>query len=151
MIRLFAALAIAAAPIAVFAQDAAPAEAAAPKIEIDPTAVPNATSPQANLLTGLYATLATIEICAVEVDATVRDGMVIDQRRLERALSMDEAAGDAAYAEIKADVETTSPDCTAGSADLASVDAVTSIYAQQASATPAATAPAAAPAETPAQ
>ncbi len=128
MIRSFAALAVLALALgAAVAQEAAPATA--PEIVIDPAATIDTTPKQANMLTGFYATQAVIELCALQIEPGIAEGMAADRARLEIALSMDAAAATSAYAQVKADVEKTQPDCADGSADRAGVDAVTAIYA----------------------
>jgi hypothetical protein len=128
MIRPFAALAVLALISgAAAAQEAAPA--AAPDIVVDPAATINTTPKQANMLTGFYATQAVIELCSVAIEPNIAEGMAADRARLETALSMDAAASAAAYAQVKADVEKTQPDCADGSPDRIGVDAVTAIYA----------------------
>jgi hypothetical protein len=128
MIRPLAALAVLALTLgASVAQDSAPA--AAPEIVVDPAASLNTTPKQANMLTGFYATLAVIEICAVSIEPDITAGMDADRQRLETALGMDAATAASAFAQVKADVEKTAPDCTEGSADRQGVDAVTAIYA----------------------
>lgn len=162
MIRPLTALAVLALTLgASVAQEVAPP--ANPDIVIDPTASLNTTPKQANMLTGFYATLAVIEICAVTIEPDIATGMDADRKRLETALGMDPAMVATAYDQVKADVEKTSPDCAEGSPDRLSVDAVTAIYATlPAPATPApapapaavappAPAPAPATTETPAQ
>ena len=141
MIRPLAALAVLALTLgASVAQEAAPA--AAPEIVVDPAASLNTTPKQANMLTGFYATLAVIEICAITIEPDITAGMEADRQRLETALGMDAATAASAFAQVKADVEKTAPDCTEGSADRQGVDAVTAIYANLPS-PPAAPAPAA--------
>ena len=110
----------------------APAPDAATSVVIDPAADVSKAPKQNNLLTGFYATQAVIEICALPIDEAVKTGMAGDLRRLEASVGLDEASGATAYAKVKADVEKTKPDCTEGSADRASVDAVTAIYAEAA-------------------
>lgn len=128
MIRPLAALAVLALISgAAVAQEAAPTTA--PEIVIDPAASLNTTPKQANMLTGFYATQAVIELCSVSIEPNIAEGMAADRARLETALSMDATAAAAAYAQVKADVEKTQPDCAEGSADRAGVDAVTAIYA----------------------
>ena len=148
MIRIpttLALLALSLVPAA--AQEAAPTptQPAAADIAIDPAA--NVAQPkQADLLTGLYATRAVIEICSVAVEPAVTDAMAADEERLAAALRLDAAASEEGYATVKASVERTAPDCAEGSADRAGVDAVTSIYATEVArgpAAPAAAAPAA--------
>ena len=149
MIRPLAVFAILALGLgAATAQEATPAQPAAPEIVVDPAASLNTSSKQANMLTGFYATQAVIELCAITIEPGIAEGMAADRLRLETALGLDVAKAAEAYGKIKADVETTSPDCAEGSADRAGVEAVTAIYA----ATPGAAAtPAAEPATTPAQ
>lgn len=148
MIRTFAALTLLALGTAsLAAQEAAPAAPAAPSapanIVVDPLAPIDNTPKNANLLTGLYATKAVIELCSVTVDPAVLTRMTADQRRFESGMGMDEAAGDNAYAGIKADVERTTPDCADGSTDRQSVDAVVALYANQNAAAAPASPPAA--------
>lgn len=135
----------------VVAQEAAPATPpAAPAVVIDPAAQLNTSPKQVNMLTGFYATQAVIELCSLPIEADIAAGMAADRTRLETSLSMDAPTAEAAYAKVKADVEKTVPDCTDGSPDRISVDAVTAIYnAQAAAAGPGTDAPAAstAPAE----
>lgn len=145
MIRPLATLVFLAAGLAaVSAQEIAPAAPASPAapaasdITINPAAPIDATPKQANLLTGMYATKAVIEICAVTLEAGVTNGMAVDQKRLETSLGMDAPTAEKAYAQVKADVEKTTPDCADGSPDRIGVDAVTNIYKASASA-PAAT------------
>ena len=146
MIRSLAVLAFVAAGLgSVAAQEIAPAAPAAPSaadIVVNPAAVVSNTPKQANMLTGLYATRAVIELCSVTIEPDVLSGIEADQARLEQSLNMDTPTGATAYAKVKADVEKTSPDCAEGSVDRASVDAVVSIYANQPAA-PVAASPAA--------
>jgi hypothetical protein len=120
---------------AIQAQEAAPAAPATPttpapaEIQIDPAAPVNTTPKQANLLTGLYATKAIIEICAITVDENATTRMNNDQNRFETGLGMDEAAATEAYARVKADVERTTPDCAENGTDRQNAQAVISIYA----------------------
>lgn len=138
-LAVFAALALSLGPVA--AQEAAPAPA--PEIVIDPAASLNTSPKQANMLTGFYATMAVIEFCEITIEPGIVAGMAADRQRLETALGLDVTKAAAAYAQIKADVEKTAPDCTEGSADRQGVDAVTAIYANlpPPSATPAPAAP----------
>jgi hypothetical protein len=128
MIRPLVALAVLALMSGVStAQEAAPATA--PEIVVDPAAAIDTTPKQANMLTGFYATQAVIELCSVAIEPNIAEGMAADRARLETALSMDAPTAAAAYAQVKADVEKTTPDCADGSPDRAGVDAVTAIYA----------------------
>ena len=113
------------------AQDApAPLTTPAPAdVVVAPAAAIPTTPKQANLLTGFYATLAVIDICAVPVSDAIKAGMAGDQKRLETSVGLDAASAATAYDKVKADVVKAKPDCTDGSADRASVDAVTGIYA----------------------
>jgi hypothetical protein len=143
MIRPLVALAFLAAssPLAL-AQEAAPAPAPA-NVVVDPAAPIDATPKQANLLTGMYATKAVIEICAISFETGVVNGMNADQKRLETSLGMDAPTAEKAYAGVKADVEKTSPDCADGSADRLGVEAVADIYKSSATAAGQTNAPAA--------
>jgi hypothetical protein len=128
MIRPLAALAVLALISgAATAQEAAPTTA--PEIVVDPAASIDTTPKQANMLTGFYATQAVIELCSVAIEPNIAEGMAADRARLETALSMDAPTAAAAYAQVKADVEKTQPDCADGSPDRIGVDAVTAIYA----------------------
>jgi hypothetical protein len=131
MIRTLAALTLLASALgAAAAQEATPATPAPADIVVDPTASIGA-PPQANLLTGLYATLVTIDICDITVEPAVRTGMDTDRKRLETALGLDATGVTEAYARVESDMRTVEPDCAEGSPDRASVDAVTAIYADQ--------------------
>jgi len=128
MIRPFAVFAILALTLgATTAQETAPAEA--PEIVVDPAASLNTSPKQANMLTGFYATMAVIDICAIAVEPDITAGMDADRQRLETALGMDPATAAAAYEQVRTDVEKTTPDCAEGSSDRLGVDAVTAIYA----------------------
>lgn len=131
MIRPLAALTILALSLGpVLAQPVAPAApASTPDVVIDPAAKLNTSPKQANMLTGFYATQAVIELCAIALEPNIVTGMAVDRSRLETALGLDVASAGAAYAQVKADVEKTTPDCTDGSPDRLGVDAVTAIYA----------------------
>lgn len=135
MIRSIAALAtVALLTSTAMAQETLPADAPVPPaadVTIDPNAAVDTTPKQANMLTGFYATQAVIEICALDIEADVLEGMKADRVRLERSLNMDEATGTDAFNQVKTDVEKTTPDCAEGSTDRISVDAVTSIYKAQ--------------------
>lgn len=97
-------------------------------ITIDPLAQVNTTSKQGQLLTGLYATQATLEICAIDVIEPGVTAMNAHRRQLETELRLDEASGVKAYEAIKADVEKAGVDCNEGSADRQSANAVVAIY-----------------------
>jgi hypothetical protein len=140
-LALLGLLAFAVAPAV--AQEIVPAQPAPSSIVVDPNAVIDNSSRQANLLTGFYATKATIELCAVVIDPAILAGMDADQLRLEAGLGLDAATALKAYERVKADVVKTEPDCTEGSPDRLGIDAVTAIY----TATPAATAAPAVPAQ----
>lgn len=147
MIRPLAALALTALLLG-SAHAQSPEPAAEPEIVVDPAATFNTSPKQANMLTGFYATQAVIEICEVTIEPSIAEGMAADRARLENALGLDPASAATAYADVKADVEKTSPDCAEGSPDRLGVDAVTAIYAAQSA--PAGTVtPAAEPAPTP--
>ena len=130
MLRFLAAsAALAVALSTVQAQEAVPATPAPATVSIDPAASVDATPKQVNLLTGLYATRAVLEICAVTVAEEASTRMNNDQKKFEAGLGMDAAAATEAYAKVKADVERTTPDCAEGSTDRANAEAVVSIYA----------------------
>jgi hypothetical protein len=144
MIRPILALGFLAAGLSVaLAQEVAPAPATS-NVVVDPAAAIDATPKQANLLTGMYATKAVIEICAISFEEGVINGMNADQKRLETSLAMDAPTAEKAYAEVKADVEKTAPDCAEGSPDRVGVEAVANIYKSSAPAAGQTTAPAAA-------
>jgi hypothetical protein len=144
MIRPILALGFLAAGLSVaVAQEVAPAPATS-NVVVDPAAAIDATPKQANLLTGMYATKAVIEICAISFEEGVINGMNADQKRLETSLAMDAPTAEKAYAEVKADVEKTAPDCAEGSPDRVGVEAVANIYKSSAPAAGQTTAPAAA-------
>ena len=105
---------------AAFAQDA--------EITIDPLASINTTTRQGQLLTGLYATQATLELCSIDVIEPGVTAMNAHRRQLEAELRLDEASGVKAYAAVKADVEKAGVDCAEGSADRNSANAVVAIY-----------------------
>lgn len=129
MIRPMLAIAFLAASLgAATAQEAAPTPAAPADVVVDPTAPIDVTSKQTNLLTGMYATKAVIEICNITFEEGVTKGMDADQKRLETSLAMDAPTAEKAYAVVKSDVEKTEPDCAEGSSDRLGVDAVANIY-----------------------
>jgi hypothetical protein len=146
-------LALAAFVPAVQAQEAAPAPK--PEITVDPRAIVDAMPQQGLLLTGLYATQATIELCSVTASEPATTAMSAHRRQLETEMRMDADTATKAYDAIKADVEKAGLDCAEGSKDRASADQVIAIYAGQgaapsAPASPAEAAPVA-PVETPAE
>ncbi|WP_375452303.1 hypothetical protein [uncultured Devosia sp.] len=127
MIRPLVTLALVlAATTAGLAQEAAPAPV---DIRVDPSAVINAMPKQANMLTGIYATQAVIDICAITVPAPVATRMGNDRVRFEKAMGLDATGSIEAYDRIKASVAGTTPDCAEGSADRQGVEAVLSLYA----------------------
>lgn len=112
---------------AAYAQDAAPA--AKPQITVDPRAIVDSMPQQGTLLTGLYATQATIELCSVQAGEPATTAMNAHRRQLESEMRMDEATSKAAYDAIKADVEKTGVDCAEGSKDREQTAEVIAIYA----------------------
>jgi hypothetical protein len=122
--KLLALLLVALALPAAQAQEAAPK----PAITVDPLASITAMPKQGTLLTGLYATRATIEICAVPLGEPGATAMNAHQRQLETDLRLDEAGAANAYAAVKADVEKAGVDCAEGSDDRKQADAVINIY-----------------------
>lgn len=145
---MFAAAAILLAGMSMaYAQDVKPAPIDTPQapenLTVNPMATLDVTPKRANLLTGLYATKAVIEICNVPVDAAILKRMSDDETGFASGLQMDAATAAKAYEQVKADVTKTKPDCAEGSPDRQSVDAVVSIYtAGPAGVAPAAAAPA---------
>lgn len=119
-----AALLLAATLMGAQAQEAAPET----KITVDPHAIVDAMPRQGWLLTGLYATQATIEVCGITVTEPGTAAMSAHRRQLESELRMDEATGEAAYAAVKADVEKAGLDCTEGSTDREQTQAVIAVY-----------------------
>jgi hypothetical protein len=130
MIRSLAVLAVLlAAPTLGFAQEAATTTPAPTDIKIDPGAAINVMPKQANMLTGIYATQAIIDICAITVPEPVATKMGNDRKRFEAGVGLDAAGGAEAYEKIKANVAGTKPDCAEGSTDRTNVQAVLDIYA----------------------
>lgn len=129
MIRSIAVLAFLAAGLgAAHAQETTVTPPAPADVVVNPAAPINATPKQANLLTGMYATKAVIELCAITLEEGIVRGMDVDQKRLETSLLMDAPTAEKAYAQVKADVEKIAPDCAEGSPDRLGVEAVTNIY-----------------------
>lgn len=152
---LFAAAILVAGLSTAQAQDVKPAPIDTPtateNLTVNPMATLDVTPKRANLLTGMYATKAVIELCNVPVDAAILARMSQDQAGLETSMQMDAATATKAYEQVKADVTKTKPDCADGSVDRKGVDAVVGIYtAGPADAAPAAAAPAAPAAAAPA-
>ena len=140
MIRPLLALGFVAAALNIAVAQETPSVPAPSDVVVNPAAPINATPKQANLLTGMYATKAVIEICAISLEDGVLNGMDVDQKRLETSLAMDAPTAEKAYAQVKADVEKTTPDCAEGSADRLGVEAVADIYkSSTATSSPAAT------------
>ena len=141
MIRSLAVLSVLALGLnSALAQDAAPAPLTTPPpadVVINPAAPISTASKQSDLMTGFFATMAVIDICAIDVPQAIMDGMSGDQKRLEASVGLDANTAALAYSKVKSAVQETNPDCTPGSADLASVEAVTKIYADAAAAKPA--------------
>ncbi len=130
MIRSFATLAfLLAATGAGFAQEASTTTPAPTDIQVDPGAAINVMPKQANMLTGIYATQAIIDICAITVPEPVATKMGVDRKRFEAGIGLDATGGAQAYAKIKTNVATTKPDCAEGSPDRTNVEAVLNIYA----------------------
>ena len=105
-----------------------PALAQDATITIDPLASINTTTKQGQLLTGLYATQATLEICGIDVIEPGVTAMNAHRRQLETELRLDEPSGVKAYEAVKADVEKAGVDCAEGSPDRQSANAVVAIY-----------------------
>ena len=114
-----------AAPLA---QEAAPAPATPPKITVDPSAVVDAKPKQGQLLTGLYATQATIELCNITVAEPGVTAMNAHRRQLESEFHLEGETAQKAYDTVKADVEKAGIDCTEGSPDRQQTEAVIAVY-----------------------
>jgi hypothetical protein len=124
------------------------AGAANAQVTIDPSAAVSAMPQTANILTGLYATLATVELCDIAVSDTVTTAMDAHRTQMETSLSMDEATSTKAYDTVRADVEKTGVDCAEGSTDRQQAEAVAALYENSGAASPAPAAAAPAPAAT---
>lgn len=145
-----------AASTASFAQEATTTAPADTQVTVDASANVRALPKAVDVLTGLYATLATVEICEIVLDPAIEAAIDVDRASMEAAAAFDEPTGEKAYQAVLADVRKTNPDCADGSPDRIGVDAVTAVYASRmaAAAQPAAptdAAPAAAPEATPQQ
>lgn len=81
-----------------------------------------------DLLTGLYATKALIEVCEVSLTAEVSGAMEADEMRFLSQLGLDPQSAQASYGEILAATQTRNPDCAEGSADRAAVSEVVTVY-----------------------
>lgn len=114
-----------AAPLA---QEAAPAPEASPTITVDPHAIVDAMPKQGQLLTGLYATQATIELCDITVTEPGATAMNAHRRQLETDFHLEGESAVKAYETVKADVEKAGVDCAEGSADRQQTDAVIAVY-----------------------
>lgn len=128
MPRITLALAVLALTVAApLAQEATPAPEA-PTITVDPNAVVDAMPKQGQLLTGLYATQATIELCDITVTEPGVTAMNAHRRQLETDFHLEGESAVKAYETVKADVEKAGIDCTEGSADRQQTDAVIAVY-----------------------
>jgi len=107
------------------------AGAANATLTIDPGAIIDKMPQSANVLTGLYATLATLELCGVSVPDPVDAAMSAHRQQMETSLAMDAATGAKAYETVRADVEKTGIDCAEGSAERQQADAVVALYAAE--------------------
>lgn len=125
MPRFALALSVLALTIAApLAQDATPA----PDITVDPHAIVDAMPKQGQLLTGLYATQATIELCNIAVTEPGVTAMAAHRRQLESEFHLEGESATKAYETVKADVEKTGVDCAEGSLDRQQTDAVIAVY-----------------------
>lgn len=125
MPRFTLALAVLALTIAApLAQEATPA----PTITVDPNAIVDAMPKQGQLLTGLYATQATIELCNITVTEPGVTAMNAHRRQLETDFHLEGESAVKAYETVKADVEKAGVDCAEGSADRQQTDAVIAVY-----------------------
>jgi hypothetical protein len=112
-----------------YAQEASTTTPAPTDIQIDPSATINVMSKQANMLTGIYATQAVIDICAITVPEPVATRMGNDRKRFETGVGLDATGATEAYDKVKTSVTATTPDCAEGSPDRKNVEAVLSLYA----------------------
>ena len=129
MPRFVPALCVLALTIAApLAQEAAPAPDTPPKITVDPSAVVDAMPKQGQLLTGLYATQATIELCNITVAEPGVTAMNAHRRQLESEFHLEGETAQKAYDTVKADVEKAGIDCTEGSPDRQQTEAVIAVY-----------------------
>jgi hypothetical protein len=112
-----------------FAQEASTTTPAATDIQVNPSANVNVMPKQADMLTGIYATQAVIDICAITVPEPVAAKMGSDRSRFESLIGLDAAGAVEAYKKIKDSVAATTPDCAEGSADRKNVEAVLTLYA----------------------
>ena len=129
MPRFVPALCVLALTIAApLAQEAAPAPDTPPKITVDPSAVVDAMPKQGQLLTGLYATQATIELCDIAVTEPGATAMNAHRRQLESEFHLEGETAQKAYDTVKADVEKAGIDCTEGSPDRQQTEAVIAVY-----------------------
>ena len=129
MIRPFALLAVLLATTAAsFAQEASTTTPAATDIQINPSASVNVMPKQADMLTGIYATQAVIDICSITVPEAAATRMGSDRSRFEALIGLDADGATEAYKKIKDNVAATTPDCAEGSADRKNVEAVLSLY-----------------------
>jgi len=118
-----------AALLLVLALPAAQAQESETEIVVDPMAIVDSMPRQGRLLTGLYATQATLEICNVTVPEPAATNMAGHRRQLETELHLDAPSAQKAYDTVKADVEKAGVDCAEGSSDRSQADAVIAIYA----------------------
>jgi hypothetical protein len=87
-----------------------------------------------DLLTGLYATRALAEICEITIEPAVLAAMEADQTAFAERLNVSAASAEGTYQEIRGAIESTSPDCAPGSADVAGVNDVIAVYTEAAAA-----------------
>ncbi|MEO8686252.1 MAG: hypothetical protein ABI414_15600 [Devosia sp.] len=111
------------------AQEASTTTPPATDIQVNPSAAVSTMPKQADMLTGIYATQAVIDICAITVPEPVAAKMGSDRQRFEALIGLDAAGAVEAYKKIKDNVATTTPDCADGSADRKNVEAVLALYA----------------------
>ena len=81
-----------------------------------------------DLLTGLLATRALIEICELPLDIAIGNAMDADQADFVARLQLAPDAADATYEQIRTATEARTPDCAEGSPDRQGVEAVLSAY-----------------------
>jgi len=81
-----------------------------------------------DLLTGLLATRALIELCDVPLDINIASAMDTDQAAFAQRMEITPEAVNASYEQIRTATETRGPDCAEGSADRQGIEAVVSVY-----------------------
>lgn len=113
------------------AETSTPSASSTPSVTIDPRASLAVQPKQQTMLTGLYATQATLDLCAIAPTEPATINMNAHRRQLETGLGLDEAAGEKAYQAVRSDLEKAGVDCTETSPDRQQTDAVLAVYSGQ--------------------